>query len=61
MSAAQVAEVLGVSEATVRRLIRRGQLRAARVGDRMWRVSDDDLSAYISEHQNTKHTGETQP
>lgn len=61
MSAAQVADVLGVSVATVRRLITRGELRAARVGARVWRISAHDLAQYIAMHHN-KHDGEeTQP
>jgi excisionase family DNA binding protein len=42
----QVAEGLGVSTRTVRRLIAKGELVACRLG-RLVRVHPDDLAAYI--------------
>jgi excisionase family DNA binding protein len=46
MTVAEVANVIRVSRMTVYRLIRRGQLKAIRVG-RNYRVREDDLSEYL--------------
>lgn len=46
LTVAEVANVIRVSRMTVYRLIRRGQLKAIRVG-RNYRVREDDLSAYL--------------
>jgi excisionase family DNA binding protein len=43
---AEVASVMRVSRMTVYRLIRRGQLKAIRVG-RNYRVREDDLNGYL--------------
>ena len=45
----QVAEELAISEAPVYALLRRGDLRAAKLGGRgVWRIGRDDLEAYIA-------------
>ena len=46
MSAVEVADLLAVSPATVRRLIRSGELPAVRVGGQH-RISPERLSAYM--------------
>jgi len=47
----QVAEALDVHEATIRAEVRRGKLRAVRVG-RLLRISDTALAAYLTrEHR----------
>ena len=46
----QVAEGLGVSPRTVRRLIARRELVACRLG-RSIRVHPDDLAAYVNRHR----------
>lgn len=46
LTVAEVATVMRVSRMTVYRLIRRGQLKAIRVG-RNYRVRQDDLNAYF--------------
>lgn len=46
LTAGEVAEQLRVSTMTVYRLIKRGELRAVRVG-RNYRVREEDLSAYL--------------
>jgi excisionase family DNA binding protein len=44
----QVAEELNISKALCYALLRRGQLRAAKIGDRGdYRIGRDDLEAYI--------------
>ena len=43
----QVAELLGVSESTVWREIRRGSLKTVRIGHRLRRVLIAELHAYI--------------
>lgn len=40
----------GVNESTVRRLIRRGELRRTRVGSRVM-IDDEDLAAYVAAHK----------
>jgi len=46
LTVAEVANVIRVSRMTVYRLIRRGQLKAIRVG-RNYRVREDDLNQYL--------------
>jgi excisionase family DNA binding protein len=46
LTVGEVASVMRVSRMTVYRLIRRGQLRAIRVG-RNYRVREEDLKAYL--------------
>jgi excisionase family DNA binding protein len=46
LTVAEVATVMRVSRMTVYRLIRRGQLKAIRVG-RNYRVKGDDLETYL--------------
>ena len=46
LTVAEVATALQVSRMTVYRLIRRGQLKAIRVG-RNYRVREDDLNQYL--------------
>jgi excisionase family DNA binding protein len=46
LTVAEVASVMRVSRMTVYRLIRRGQLKAIRVG-RNYRVRTDDLDEYL--------------
>jgi len=46
LTVAEVASVMRVSRMTVYRLIRRGQLKAIRVG-RNYRVREDDLNSYL--------------
>lgn len=46
LTVADVASVMRISRMTVYRLIRRGQLRAVRVG-RNYRVREEDLKAYL--------------
>ena len=48
MTVEEVATVMRVSRMTVYRLIRRGQLKAIRVG-RNYRVREDDLNEYLEE------------
>jgi excisionase family DNA binding protein len=48
LSLADVAEVLGVSASQVYALVRKGQLKAIKIGDRgQWRVETNQLEAYI--------------
>lgn len=46
LTVAEVANVMRVSRMTVYRLIRRGQLKAIRVG-RNYRVREEDLNTYL--------------
>lgn len=50
VSRRQAAEMLGVSEKTIERLINRGELPGFRVGWK-WRVMLSDLEAYVSRQQ----------
>ncbi len=47
LPAAKVAEMMGVSVQTVRRLIKTGQLEAVKVGARFVRVPQESLEAYL--------------
>jgi excisionase family DNA binding protein len=55
---AQVAERLGVSEATVRRLARAGDLTEIRVSKRAVRIPEADVDRHISAHRITRDAGE---
>lgn len=46
LTPAEVAEQLRVSSMTVYRLIKSGELRAARIG-KSYRISEDDVDAYL--------------
>ena len=46
-----VASKLNVDERTVRELIRKNELRAIKVG-KEWRITEDDLDAYVDGHAN---------
>jgi excisionase family DNA binding protein len=48
LTVVQVAERLAVGESTVRSYIRTGRLRAARVGPRLYRVTEADLGAFLA-------------
>jgi excisionase family DNA binding protein len=48
LSLTDVAEVLNVSSAQARALVKRGELKAMQVGGRhQWRIAASDLEAYI--------------
>jgi excisionase family DNA binding protein len=48
LTVADVADVLNMKPATVKELIKRGELRGIQVGGRgQWRVEDVELDAYI--------------
>jgi len=48
LTVAEVADIMRVSSMTVYRLIKAGDLRAARVG-KSYRVTEDDVDRYIAE------------
>ena len=48
LTPAEVAELLRVSSMTVYRLIKSGELRAARIG-KSYRISEDDVDAYLQD------------
>jgi excisionase family DNA binding protein len=47
----QVAEKLGVSDRTIRNMIKDKRLKAFRVGQRQWRIDQADLDAYVEEQK----------
>lgn len=51
MTVREVAEKLKVKESTVRSYIRDKQLRAIKLG-KDWRISVEDLDAFVAEHAN---------
>ncbi len=55
----EVARILNVSEASIRRWLRKGTLAGVQAGDQ-WRVSREDLEEYIRRHRNvpTEHKNE---
>jgi excisionase family DNA binding protein len=50
LSAEAIAQRLGVSQETVNRWCRTGQLKASKAG-RVWRVRPADLEAFLSRHE----------
>lgn len=50
-----VADLLKIGEATVRRWIKDGELRAIDIG-RGWRIAPDDLEEFLDRHANRPHT-----
>ncbi|GAB3260059.1 hypothetical protein GCM10027425_22920 [Alteromonas gracilis] len=60
MTIADVAEVLATSQAQVRALIQRRELRAMQLGGRnQWRVQISDLEAFIEEQYRRVEADET--
>lgn len=61
LTLADVTEILKVPMATVRALVRTGELRAIQVGGKgTWRVEDRELQAYIDrcyEETDARHEG----
>ncbi len=47
LSLKQVAEILGVTNRSVLTLIQRGELHGFRVGERTWKVEEEEVAAYI--------------
>ena len=43
----QVSEILGVTSRSVQNLILRGELHGFRVGERTWKVEEEEVDAYI--------------
>ena len=60
VSLAQAAEIVGVHANTLRRLIKKGELRAVRVG-RQWRVPLSDLTPKYQEVQESEPRKEPAP
>lgn len=52
LTTGDVAKTLKTSSTHVRRLIATGLLRASRVGAKRWRVSSDDLTAFLEARKN---------
>ena len=50
MTAQEVADYLGINEATVRRYLNRGKIKGYRLGNR-WRIRREDVEAYLSERR----------
>lgn len=56
LTLADVAEVLNISAAQVYALVRRGELRAIKIGGRgQWRVEASELEAYIERSYEATH------
>ena len=47
LSRGEVGEKLGISPATVSRLVKAGELEAVRVGERFVRITETSLTAYL--------------
>lgn len=52
LTIAQTAEYLKVSEKTVRRLIKYGDIVASKVGERNWRIRKQDIEEYLKNNTN---------
>ena len=53
-STKELAELLSVDARTLRRWIREGRLRAAKAGDRLWRVSESNVQEFLSKREKTQ-------
>ena len=53
---AQTAEYLQISEKTVRRLIKYGEIIASKVGERNWRIKKQDIEEYLAINSNKETT-----
>lgn len=49
----EVAELLDISENTIRHWLRKGELPGVKFG-RQWRIRKDDLDKFIEQHYRTK-------
>jgi len=56
----ETAKRLGVSRVTVYRLVRKGQLRAHRVG-KAWRVAEEAIAEYLQRTSNVPRAEEQPP
>ncbi len=54
LTVAQTAEYLKLSDKTVRRLIKNGDLVASKIGNRAWRIRSLDIDEYIASTSNNK-------
>ncbi len=52
LCAKEIAQLLGVSVRTAQRLLITRQIRAFRVGPKLWRTSQDELERYIGARWN---------
>jgi excisionase family DNA binding protein len=59
LTAEEAARILGLSPATVRRLLRQGELPGRKVGKRQWRIRRVDLEEYLS--SSSKSSAAVQP
>jgi len=51
LSPEEVAERLSVTPNTVRAWLREGMLKGAKLGNKIWRISEEELQAYICREQ----------
>jgi excisionase family DNA binding protein len=54
MSPQEVADRIGVSKDTVLRLLRSGRLPGVKIGWRSWRITEDNLAAFMDGKQTKK-------
>lgn len=47
LNVTQVSTILGVSESTVKRLARKGDLTAFKAGSKLWRFEKESLKSYV--------------
>lgn len=53
---AQTAEYLQISEKTIRRLIKHGDIVASKVGERNWRIKKQDIEEHLANNSNKEIT-----
>lgn len=58
LTISQAAIYLQLSDKTIRRLIKAQQLKASKVGDRVWRIKPSDIENYLKAHTNGKKGAE---
>ncbi|MCE5314164.1 MAG: helix-turn-helix domain-containing protein [Armatimonadota bacterium] len=47
LSTQEAADILNVTDLTVRRWIKEGRMKAIKLGGRLWRIQESDLEAFI--------------
>lgn len=56
----QAASYLQLSDKTIRRLIKSGQLTASKISNCSWRIKLSDIEAYLQAHTNRKKGADTE-
>lgn len=53
----EVAEILKISETTVREWLRAGRLKGVKTGNKLWRIKEEDLINFLNECEEAEKNG----